>query len=199
MEKYPRLNVIQLSEVLKVKWCHYSFLIVHKCTKMSLFLHYFPYSLFLLSILSLAVLVNWQLSGVLVKFLYHYLFLFLMSSGICHVRLHENGRNTSLNGLKIYPKCIIVYFLLHFYFPFTVFFFFSARAVDSSIWHLLKQAANFPILLSNLQVLWLLFFDMLTLLKSYILGDPIFQFLISIPLKNILFTDKKNRAANKKV
>ena len=124
MEKYPRLNVIQLSEVLKVKWCHYSFLIVHKCTKMSLFLHYFPYSLFLLSILSLAVLVNWQLSGVLVKFLYHYLFLFLMSSGICHVRLHENGRNTSLNGLKIYPKCIIVYFLLHFYFPFTVFFFF---------------------------------------------------------------------------
>ena len=36
-----------------------------------------------------------------------------------------------------------------------------------------------------------LFFDTLTLLKSYILGDPIFQFLISIPLKNILFTDKK--------
>ena len=74
---------------------------------------------------------------------------------------------------------------------FCFFFFFSARAVDSSIWHLLKKAANFPILLSNLQVLWLLFFDTLTLLKSYILGDPIFQFLISIPLKNILFTDKK--------
>ena len=69
-------------------------------------------------------LVNWQLSGVLVKFLYHYLFLFLMSSGICHVRLHENGRNTSLNSLKIYPKCIIVYFLLRFSFHCFVFFFF---------------------------------------------------------------------------
>lgn len=190
MEKCPRLNVIQHSEVLKVKWCHYSFLIVQKCTKMSLFPLYFPYSLFPLSILSPTVLVNWQLSGVLVKFSYHYLFLFWMSSGICHVRLHENGRNTSLNSLKIYPKCIIVYFLLLFSFH-CFFFFFSARAVDSSIWHLLKKVANFPILLSNLQVLWLLFFDMLTFLKSCILGDPIFQFLISIPLKNILFTDTK--------
>ena len=149
---------------------------------------YFPYSLFPLSILSPAVFVNWQLSGVLVKFLYHYLFLFLMSSGICHVRLHENGRYTSLNSLKIYPKCIIVCFLLLFSFHY---FFFSARPVGSSIWHHLKKVANFPILLSNLQFLWLLFFDMLTLLKSCILGDPIFQFLISIPLKNILFTDTK--------
>lgn len=124
MEKCPRLNVIQHSEVLKVKWCHYSFLIVHKCTKMSLFPLYFPYSLFPLSILSPTVLVNWQLSGVLVKFSYHYLFLFWMSSGICHVRLHENGRNTSLNSLKIYPKCIIVYFLLLFSFHCFFFFFF---------------------------------------------------------------------------
>lgn len=126
MEKCPRLNVIQHSEVLKVKWCHYSFLIVQKCTKMSLFPLYFPYSLFPLSILSPTVLVNWQLSGVLVKFSYHYLFLFWMSSGICHVRLHENGRNTSLNSLKIYPKCIIVYFLLLF--SFHCFFFFFCQS-----------------------------------------------------------------------
>ena len=83
---------------------------------------YFPYSLFPLSILSPAVFVNWQLSGVLVKFLYHYLFLFLMYSGICHVRLHENGRYTSLNSLKIYPKCIIVCFLLLFSFHYFFFF-----------------------------------------------------------------------------
>lgn len=102
-----------------------------------------------LSILSPAVSVNGQLSRVLAKFIYHYLFLFLMPSGICHVRLHKNGRNTSLNSLKIYPKCILLCFLLLFCF----YYFFSAIAMDSSIWHLFKNAANFPLLLSNLQVL----------------------------------------------
>lgn len=92
--------------------------------------------------------VNWQLSGDLVKFLNHCLFLLLMPSGICHIRLHKNGRNISLSSLKIYPKCIILYLLLLFFLYFFLpqlwihsYFFLPAMATDS---------ANFPVLLFNL-------------------------------------------------
>lgn len=45
--------------------------------------------------------------------------------------------------------------------------------MGSSIWHFLKNAAHFTVLLSNLSVLWLLFFDVLILVESCILEDPI--------------------------
>lgn len=123
MEECPGLNVIQLSEVLKFKWCHYTFLIMHKCTKMSHFFFLpFQHSLSSLSILSPAIFVNWPLSGELVKFLNHYMFFFLMLSGICHIRLHKNGRNNSLSSLKIYIKDIIIYFILLFIYLFIYFF-----------------------------------------------------------------------------
>ena len=62
--------------------------------------------------------------------------------------------------------------MYHCTFSFNFFlYFFSATAVDSSPQHLLRNAVNFPALLSNLQILWFCF-DV-RLLKSLVLGDSI--------------------------